>query len=437
MKKSYIFLLLFVAFGIKAQTNQKFLKIDSLLTLLSTNNKFMGSVALREGDKVVFAKAYGYSDIYNKKPSDENTKYKVGSITKPFTAVVVLQLVEEKKLNLSDKLSKFYPKIKNADAITVETLLRHRTGIHEILADSITAQNIGRTHSKQEIVDRIAGYASDFAPDSKYTYSNSNYILLGYIIEDVTKKPYSENVQKRIISKLGLKNTYLPEKIDFAKNEAVSAIYDGKHWETIPEWSNSLAYSAGALASTPSDLTAFMKGLFDGKLINAASLEKMKTLKDTYGLGLISVPFDDKTFYGHTGGIENFRSVVGYEPNSKFGVSLCVNGDNYNRNDIMIGILSIYYGKDYKFPDLTEFKVSEAALKSYVGKYSAADFPLKIAISAENGKLIAQADGQSAFPLEAKSETRFEFKGAGIVLEFSSGKMNLKQAGMNVDFSKE
>jgi len=437
MQKSLIFVFLFAFASMMAQADKKWASIDSLLLHLNKNNKFMGSIAIREGDKIVFAKAYGYSDIKSRRPADVNTKYKVGSITKTFTSVVVLQLVDEKRLALTDKLSRFFPKIANADDITIEMLLRHRSGIHEILADPVTAQNIGRTHTRQEIVDRITAYPSDFAPASKYEYSNSNYILLGYIIEDVTKQSFSENLQKRIVSKIGLRNTYLPEKIDFSKNEAISGTFNGSSWEFTPEWTNTLAFAAGALASTPSDLTQFAKALFDGKLISAPSLEKMKTLQDTYGLGLIAMPFDGKQFYGHTGGIENFRSVVGYDPISKLGVAISVSGDNYDRNNIWFGVLSLYYGKDYKFPNLMEFKVKEEILKSYVGTYSSPDFPMKIMVSTENGKLITQATGQSGFAVEALSDSKFEFKPAGILLEFAPGKMNLKQSGMNIDFTKE
>jgi len=437
MKKSYIIALLVITSTAFGQLEQRLARIDSLLKTLNANNKFMGSIALRQGDKLVFAKAYGFSDVVSKKPADVNTHYKVGSITKPFTAVLLMQLVDEKKISLDDKLSTFFPKMRNADKITVEMLLRHRSGIHEILGDEVIFQNITRAHTRQEITDRFATYQSDFEPGTKYEYSNSNYILLGYIIEDVTKKSYAENIRKRIVDKLNLKNTSAPQKIDFSKNDAISATYDGQNWVVIPEWSNTLAFAAGALVSTPSDLTLFMKALFDGKLVSAASLEKMKTIQEGYGLGLITLPFDSTIFYGHTGGIENFRSVVGYDPISKFGTSICVNGDNYDRNLIMQGVLAIYYGKDYQFPDLSEYKVSEGILKSYTGTYASPDFPLKITVTTENGKLMTQATGQSAFAVDPKSNTRFEFKPAGIVLEFSEGKMNLKQSGMNVDFTKE
>ncbi|RZJ63357.1 MAG: class A beta-lactamase-related serine hydrolase [Flavobacterium sp.] len=437
MKRFFIFLLLLVEFGLHAQSDAKFKKIDSLLTYLTANHKFMGSVALRENDKVVFAKAYGFLDSATRKKADDNTKYKIGSITKTFTAVMIIQLVEENKLKFEDKLSKFFPKIPNSDKITIEMLLRHRTGIHEFLADSVITANITRKHTRKEIVNRIAGYTPDFEPDSKFEYSNSNYSLLGYIIEDVTKKPYAQNLEARITKKLKLSNTYLPDHIDVSKNEAFSFTFAGSDWKQMDEWTNTLAFSAGALASTPTDVTAFMKALLDGKLISAASLEKMKTIKEGYGMGLITLPFGEKRLYGHTGGIENFRSAVGYNPEEKLGVALFVNGDNYSRNDIMVGILTLYYELPYTFPTLKAIVVSPEKLQSYAGTYASAGFPLKIVITTNDGQLIAQATGQSSFPLEAISESDFEFKAAGVNLHFTSGKMTLKQSGMNIEFNKE
>lgn len=439
MKKIFSFVLFLITFSAVAQnaSEQKFRKIDSLLTYLESGNKFMGSIALREGDKIVFAKAYGFLDSATKKKADRDTKYKIASISKVFTSIMTIQLIEEKKLRYEDKLSKFFPKIPNSDKITIEMLLRHRSGIHDYLADSVTSANITRKHTRAEVLERVANYPSDFGPDTKYEYSNSNYSILGYIIEDVTQKSYADNLQLRISKKLKLRNTYLPDHIDTAKNEAFSFTYNGLAWEQMPEWSNTLAFSAGALASTPTEVTLLLKSLFDGELMSGASLEKMKTIIDGYGLGLTTLPFGNRKFYGHTGGIENFRSVAAYNPEEKFGVSLMVNGDNYSRNNIMVGILKIYYGQPFEFPSLKGFDVKPEILQSYVGIYSSPGFPMKVEITLKNGNLLAQATGQSSFPLLAISETTFEFDQNAIKIEFATGKMNLKQGDLNVDFAKE
>lgn len=435
--KKLLLLFLFGLSSVVAQTD-KFQKIDSLLNFLYTNNKFMGSLSILEKDKIVFSKAYGLAELSSGKKLDPTTKLKIGSITKTFTATMIMQLVDEKKLTLETKLSKFYPKVANADKITIAMLLHHRTGIPDFLNDDPTvAQYIYIENKKADLLKRIEGYTSAFEPDSQFKYSNSNYNLLGYIVEDITKKSYAENLNTRIVKKLGLKNTLLPLKIEPTQNEGYSFTFNGNAWEQTPEWHNSLAFAAGAIASTPDDLNLFLSGLFNGKLVSAASLSEMKTFKDGYGKGLVIAPFEERKFYGHTGGIENFRAAAGYNIEEKTGFAIVVNGDNFNRNDIMIGVLSLYYGNDYQFPDVKGFAVSETLRAKYVGTYSSKSIPIKITIAENNGQLTAQATGQSAFPLTATSETEFVFETAGIQLIFGDQKMVLKQGGMEFEFTKE
>jgi CubicO group peptidase (beta-lactamase class C family) len=436
MKKLLLLLLLTSSIGYTQQT--KFQKIDSLLTYLNANNKFMGSLAIRDNDKIVFAKAYGFADVATNKKLDANTKLKIGSITKTFTATMIMQLVDEKKLTINTKLAQFYPKVVNAEKITIHDLLHHRTGIPDYLnADSTIVANLFRLNTRKEMIEKITSYQSIFEPNTKFEYSNSNYYLLGAIIEDITKKSFTDNLNSRIIKKIGLKNTLLPTKTNIANNESYSYLFvDGK-WTINPEWDYSLAFAAGAIVATPSDLTQFFTALFNGKLVSENSLELMKTMEDNYGMALIIAPFDGKKFYTHTGGIESFRAVAGYNIEDKLALSLIVNGDNYNRNDIMLGVLNLLYEKPYTFPDLAGITVENKILKNYVGVYSSPNLPLKIQISLEKGKLSAQATGQSSFPLEAKSETEFVFTPAGIQIVFGDKNFELNQGGKNYPFTKE
>jgi CubicO group peptidase (beta-lactamase class C family) len=435
MKKlALIFALTYSLFTV---AQDRFTKMDSLLTYLNKNDKFMGSLCIREGENVVFNKAYGFADVDKNIAADRMTKYKIGSVTKTFTAVMIMQLIEEKKLNLQTKLNRFYPKITNAEKITIYDLLHHRTGIVDYInGDSITAKNIYRFHSKEEMIQKITDYKPLFEPGTKHEYSNSNYNLLGYIIETLSKKSYAENIQTRIVKKANLLNTYFPQgKIDTSVGESYSYLFNGTKWEKVEEWENSIAYSAGAIISTPADLTRFMYALFDGKLIKPSSLEQMKEIKEGYGKALMQFPFGERRFYGHTGGIENFRAVVGYYPTEKLGISLIVNGDNFNRNDIMIGILSIYYKMPFPFPKFNKIETSE--LVKFTGTYSSKELPIKIMLSEKNGDLIAQATGQSAFPLTFKEEKTFIFAPAGIEMIFGENSFVLKQGGMSFNFSKE
>lgn len=161
MKK--IFLLALISLTYISHAQERFQRLDSLLMLLTENNKFMGSVSLREGNQVVFSKAYGYADVQTQTKADIQTKYKIGSITKIFTATIIMQLIEEKKLRLESKLTKFYPKVKNADKISIADLLHHRTGIIDYInQDSLSVEDFSNSNLKQVIYDKINNYESLF-----------------------------------------------------------------------------------------------------------------------------------------------------------------------------------------------------------------------------------------------------------------------------------
>ena len=435
MKK--ILLLFVFAFSTSLIAQNRFHKIDSLLNYLNKNEKFMGSISIREGDKVAFSKGYGFADVNQKIKADNTTKYKIGSITKTFTAVLIMQLIEENKLRLDTKISKYYPKLENADKISIEDLLHHRSGIKDYInQDSLTQGELDTADLKQTILNKIVNYKSIAEPNTKFEYSNSNYYLLGNIIETITKKPFAENLENRIVNKIGLKNTYYPsEQVNISNKESYSYLFDGTKWEKFPEWKNDVAYAAGAIISTPNDLTSFYYELFEGKLVKKKSLESMKLLKDNYGKALMQMPFGERKFYGHTGGIESFRSVIGYYPTEKVGISLIVNGDNFNANDIMIGVLSMYYKMPFPFPSFET--INPETIKKYSGTYSSKEIPLKITIFEKNGELLAQATGQSSFPLTQKNENTFIFQAARIELEFSDKTFILHQGGQKFTFNLE
>lgn len=438
MKKlSILNLVLFVSISVFGQNNEKFQKIDSLLSYLSQKEQFMGSVQIRENDNVVFSKAYGFVDFDSKIKANSNTKYKIGSITKMFTAAVVFQLIEEKKLTLNTKLSKFYPEIPNADKITIGQMLNHKSGIYNYTEVADFEKNINTASSKTAMISKIVSFKPVFEPNTQAAYSNSNYLLLGYIVEKITNESYAENVNTRIINKIGLKNTSYYDKINPTDNEAYSFELKDKKIEKIAEWDESQVGAAGALQATSGDLTQFAKALFDGKIISKSSLAEMIKLDNGYGKGIFIAPFGDRTFYTHNGGIEGFTSVLGYYPQEKLGFSILVNYENYSINEILIGLLSIYYKMPYDFPDFTVVNVDESVLKSYEGVYAAENIPLKITIKTENGILTGQATGQSSFPLTAVSPTEFVFAQAKLSIQFKEKAFTLTQNGRPLEFKKE
>ncbi|WP_294736760.1 serine hydrolase [uncultured Flavobacterium sp.] len=438
MKKILLALfILSIATTTFAQSETRFQKIDSLLSYFTANDKFMGSVAIREKDDIAFAKAYGYANLETDTKADINTKYKIGSITKMFTSAIIFQLIEKKKLTLDTKLSKYYPQIKNADSITIKNLLNHTSGIYNYTANDDFMSYVATPQTRKAMLERIASFEPVFTPGSKASYSNSNYLLLGYILEDITKKRYKDVVNERIVKKLKLKNTYYFGKIKPKRNEAYSYSFDGNEWKKRDEWHESVAYAAGALQSTPTDLTKFIRALFEGDIIKEESLEEMKKMDFGYGKGIFIIPFSERKFYGHNGGIEGFISILAYYPKEGLGIAMTINGEGYDSNQILIGILSSYYKVPYRFPNLKSAKVDLEILKSYEGTYASSTIPLKITIKHDGKQLMAQATGQGAFPLNPLSDTEFNFDPAGITITFRKDGFIIEQGSTVNDFTRE
>lgn len=415
-------------------------KLDSLFNILAEKNKAMGSLTISKNGTVLYNKAIGYSFISDneKKTSTNITKYRIGSISKMFTATMIFQLIEEGKIKLTTTLDTYFPNIPNANKITISNLLNHRSGIHNLTdnPDYTTWMTQPKTHD--EILSIISKSKVDFQPNEKASYSNSNYIILGYIIEKISKQPYSKNLNERITSKIGLSNTYCGGSTNINANESFSYQF-ATYWKQLPETDMSIPGGAGSIVSTPTDLTKFIEALFSLRLISYNSLIQMKTMTDSYGMGMFQIPFYTKRAYGHNGGIDGFASNLAYFPEDSIAVAYCTNGQVYPLNDILIGILSVCFNKDYSIPTFNAIFLKSADLNKYLGVYSSTQIPLKITITKDSIVLIAQATGQSSFPLEATEKDKFKFDQAGIKMEFNTEKneMTLKQGGGNFLFTKE
>jgi D-alanyl-D-alanine carboxypeptidase len=414
------------------------LKLNNYFKSLDSNNKFMGSVALMKDGKLIYKNQIGYSDIEKQKRQNENTKYRIGSISKTFTSVLIFKAIEEGKLDLDKTINNYFPNVKNSNSITISNLLNHRSGIHNFTNDVEYLEYNTKPKNETEMLSIISKFDSDFEPNSKSEYSNSNYVLLSYILEKTYNRTFSEILKNKIVSPIELKNTFFGGKINLKNNESNSYSYNGK-WEKQTETDMSIPIGAGGIVSTPSDLLKFAEALFSFKIISKNSLSKMEKLEDNYGMGLFKMPFYDKYSFGHTGGIDGFSSVFGYFPEEKSAFALTSNGTNYDNNEISIALLSVLFNKPFESPSFKIYDLKSKDLDKYLGIYSSPSFPLKITITKSEKILIAQATGQSAFNLEAIEKNKFEFKQAGIVLEFDTinKQMTLKQGGGTFKLTKE
>src|SRR5690606_24586739 len=193
MKKIFLAAIL-IGFIIQSAIAQDFdkAKLDNYFDALEANNKFMGSVAVSQKDRTVYTRSVGFSDVENNVKANENSKYRIGSISKTFTSVLVWKAIEEKNIDIKQTIETFFPSIPNGGKITIKDLLSHRSGIHNFTNEEDYLTWNTQAKSEKEMVEIIAKNGSDFEPGSTAEYSNSNFVLLNYILEKTFNKSYDE-----------------------------------------------------------------------------------------------------------------------------------------------------------------------------------------------------------------------------------------------------
>lgn len=421
-------------------------KLDAYLTSLSENQKMMTAVYVSQNGETLYEFYSGSASLETNTPLTASTKFRIGSITKTFTSILIMQLIEDGRLSLNTPLETFYPEIPNAESITIKQLLNHRSGIASFTDQPTYVNYMTTAQSQEQMERRIQSYASMFEPNSQHQYSNSNYVLLGFIIESLYEKSYADVVSEKISIPLNFENTYFGNSIEIEDDEASSYRFSGD-WQLQPETHMSVPHAAGAMVSTAKEANAFIASLFAGNLVSDGSLEQMITLEDGYGLGLFAMPFYDRTLYGHNGGIDGFVSNVAVNPEDGIAITVLSNGVNFAFNDVLIAVLSHLYDRDIEVLDFSSqpIDVSMSTLEQLTGVFGSDDLPLDITISIKNKQLMAMATGQSELPLTAYSATEFRFEPAGIVIEFDAdsltdGKIDqftLDQAGGKYRYTRE
>ena len=405
-------------------------RVDKFFT--DNPDKFMGSIEIQENGKTVYEKSLGFADIENKIPVKADTKFRIGSITKTFMAVLTLKAAKEGKLSLDDKLTKFFPdaKIPNAELITIDQLLYHRSGLRDVVNDDYATflTYYTKPQTRAQMMERIAKAGVNFAPDSTFRYCNTGFMLLTYILEDVYGKGYGELLNEQIINPLQLGNTGVcSSPINSKQNFARSYSFAG---ELQDEFDPTAVLGAGALYSTPKDLLKFFNALTSG-YFGSDIFDQMRQFKDNWGRGLFPNNVGDCQGFGHTGGIHGFGAIM-----FRFGdknIAFCTNNSFLEHNDLLKVILGMEPDAKPQYTTL-----SREQLAKLEGKYFNAQLKMDIEITSTGEQLMGQATGQPGFPLDAISETEFEFKAAGIKMVFNpeNKTFTLHQNGGKFVFNK-
>ena len=351
MKKISL-LLLFISLNSFSQYNSDSFfnkqKIDSLFNVLDINNEYMGTISVFKDKKEIYSRSIGYSDINNNILSNESTRYRIGSISKIFTAVLIMQLVEEKKLNLNDKLSQYFPDIKLSNEITIEQLLTHRSGIYNYTDIKDYESWMEKPLSQKELISKINKNKRRFKPNKKFEYSNSNYFLLSLIIEQIENGRFNKILEKKILIPYNLNQTYCCTNEE--NNNVAKSYYNiNNKWKEATNTDLRTAAGAGGIISTAKEINKFFNLLFNNKIINKESLDLMTyNLKTSdYGFGIFEYDFFNSSGYGHNGRIDGFISTACYFLEEEISVTYLNNGFRPDINRILIKVLGEAFKTDY------------------------------------------------------------------------------------------
>jgi D-alanyl-D-alanine carboxypeptidase len=311
--------------------------IDSLVTLARAGGKVPGiSVEVVRGSKVIVARGYGFADIENDVPANAATVYRIGSITKQFTAAAIMQLVEAHKFSLDDDITKVLPGYPTqGHGVTIRHLLTHTSGIRSFTSMGKRFTDVMRMDvTPTQLVDFFKSEPFDFEPGDKFSYNNSGYALLGVIIEKVSGEPYEQYLQKHIFGPLSLGATSYCSERRIIRHRAAGYTLMGDKVVNAEPMSMTYPFSAGGLCSTVSDLAVWQRALASGRVVSTYSYSEMTTPgtlsngdQISYGFGLFLGTLAGHRKIAHGGSINGFITELAYFPDDSLSVVVLTNSD--------------------------------------------------------------------------------------------------------------
>ena len=358
-------------------------KIQEVLALAHKYQQFNGTALVAENGRVVYKGAFGMANMEWGIPNTPDTKFRLGSITKQFTSMLIMQLVSQGKIKLDAKLTDYLPDYRKdtGEKVTIHNLLTHTSGIPSYTGLPNFFQDVSRDPYK--VADFVKKYASgdlEFEPGSKFSYSNSGYFLLGAVIERVTGKSYEQVLKENILDPAGMKNTGYDHHDTIIPKRASGYVRTGNGYINAPYLDMSIPYAAGSLYSTVEDLYLWDQVLYTDKLLSAQLKQLMyKPFLENYayGWGVTNASFKQNgqpvQVITHNGGINGFSTNIARYPNEK---NLIVLLDNTSQNVQPLNdtIENILYNQPYELPkmpivSMLEKTITEKGIEAGIAEY--------------------------------------------------------------------
>ena len=402
-------------------------RVDQLLSQIFKPQEPGAAIIIAKDGKVIFRKGYGMANLELEVPVEPNMVFRLGSITKQFTAVAILMLMEQGKLSLNDPLTKFisdYPT--HGQTITIEHLLTHTSGIKSYTEMPEWIKLWRKDIKLPELIDIFKEQPMEFEPGTRWKYNNSGYILLGAIIEKVSGLSYEEFLKKNIFIPLGMKHTAYGHVRPIIPRR-VPGYSRGKHGIVNAAYlSMTQPYAAGALVSSVDDLLIWNEALLEGKLLKKKTLELAWTPyrlingeSTGYGYGWFISDYKGTRIIEHGGGINGFSAYALSVPQNHLYVALLANSDFAKLEPLAFKIAAIAMGKPYKEPVAVTLdkKELEAAAGVYVNEHGEEWY-----IRMEKNQLYSQRAGGIKTEILAASPVEFFVKDSFLRFTFSRNK---------------
>jgi CubicO group peptidase (beta-lactamase class C family) len=396
--------------------------MDDYMQAALSVKEFNGTVLVMQNGKSIYQKSFGMANREWNVPNTIQTKFRIGSITKQFTAACILQLAEQGKLSLDDKLTKFIPDYPKGDSVTIHMLLNHTSGIKSYTSLPDFWPKAVLPLSEDSMIALFKNKPFDFSPGTDWNYSNSGFFLLGYIVEKASGEKFNAYLQQHVINKAGMKNTGL-DRLDSVLAERASGYSKGRTgtWEHAMYISMEGPFSAGAMFSTVEDLYLWTRALHGNTILTPAYTQKMITpYKHKYGYGIGIDSLETHLRVSHGGGIPGFVSDLSFFPKDDLCVvALSNNSSNSDRIGKALALIAL--GLPVTNPYIPkEVSIDTSILNRYVGKYLVEE-PLELV--KKNNKLYRhKADGPDV-ELKPESATRFFYAdGSDRFIEFEVDK---------------
>jgi CubicO group peptidase (beta-lactamase class C family) len=416
----FLFLGLSLVKGAFAQTDGE--KLDALMQAAAKNDVFSGVVLVARRDSILLYKGYGWRDAERKIPNDTNSIFLIGSLSKPFTAMAVMVLCAEGKLRLEDRLSNYFPRYRYASRITIRNLLTHTSGIPNYIDPSFLLDRGDRPLSQKEFWELIGNRPLEFQPDSGYNYSNTNYLILGYVIEKVTGKTYENVIREKIFDKASMTHS----GFDFAHLESpYKAIgYDdpGSPRPVRTRIGDSSAFlGCGSIYSTVGDLFRWNEALYGGSIVSQAELKQAATAyRNNYGYGWNVGIERGRPAMSHNGYSWGFHSHLKRIPADSTCVIILQNDDRQTFEDFLVSIYRILDGAPGYYIPRPVLALAADSLPRYAGHYVLGDKPAFAAdIRDVDGHLMVTWTNMTPQEIYAEKPDLFHFKAYDSQLAFT------------------